>query len=113
MNTTLRRRTLPLFFFLLLHLSSCATFTLEGGDTGSNTVNTRTEIVYLYGIAGQPDMKNLCGQNLPPGTQANKALATVKVRTNLLYMLCATLTLGMIQPIDIEYTCAVPCVVEH
>jgi hypothetical protein len=97
----------------VLQLSSCATFSLEGGDTGSNTVTRRTEVVYLYGLAGQPDMRNLCGQNLPPGTQANKALATVKVKTNLLYMLCATITLGMIQPLDIEYTCAVPCVNEH
>lgn len=98
---------------MLITVSGCTTFTLEGGDTGSNTVTTRTEVIFLYGLAGQPDMKNLCGKNLPVGIQANKALSTVKVKSNFLYMLCATVTLGLIQPMDFEYTCAVPCVIEH
>jgi hypothetical protein len=89
--------------FVAQFLAGCATLSIEGGDTPGNVSKTETTVLWCYGLFGKTRMEGLCNK------YNNKCIAIAKVHTNIFHTLCAGFTLGLIQPITIEYTCCPPC----
>lgn len=85
-----------ILLLLAFTLEGCSAVTVTAVQASkADDTYTKTVVALWWGVS-DPEEKVDCNGN---------GLQYVKVKTNLLYSLCAVLTLGAVVPADIEFRC--------